>query len=275
MKYLATDLDGTLFYPKDKKEMITKENLLLVREFIDKGNELIVISGRSLMYCVQVLRRINRDVTLICYNGSVIYSNNKCLIDYSINNDIAKKIIHECYDELKIKGILLMTDKGLYVKTRTELEFFKVFYKKIYGLQKVYAENVIIDNNEFAKELESGKIYKIMFYFGLTRKAKIKAREYNKILRNNYEQFESSWSDTVIELTNKNCNKGNALDTYFNEKNVNKEDIFVVGDSGNDISMFNKYYENSFCIEHRNKPVQKYAKNVIKNFVDLKNYIFK
>ena len=39
MKILVTDLDGTLFYPKDKKAMICKENLDFVRNFIDKGNK--------------------------------------------------------------------------------------------------------------------------------------------------------------------------------------------------------------------------------------------
>ena len=51
MKILATDLDGTLFYPKDKKEMICKENLTFIRDFIDQGNKLVIVTGRSLAYC--------------------------------------------------------------------------------------------------------------------------------------------------------------------------------------------------------------------------------
>ena len=47
MKVLATDLDGTLFYPKDKKNIICLENLKFIRDFIDEGNKVILISGRS------------------------------------------------------------------------------------------------------------------------------------------------------------------------------------------------------------------------------------
>ena len=46
-KIIATDLDGTLFYPKDKNEMIYKPNLFFLQSFIDDGGKVILISGRS------------------------------------------------------------------------------------------------------------------------------------------------------------------------------------------------------------------------------------
>ena len=72
-KLLATDLDGTLFYPKEKKRMIEDDNLKVLRDFADEGNEVVIISGRSLNYCLKVKKRVNRNVGLICFNGSLVY----------------------------------------------------------------------------------------------------------------------------------------------------------------------------------------------------------
>ena len=37
-KVLATDLDGTLFYPKGRKRCIPKKNVKFLQDFIDDGN---------------------------------------------------------------------------------------------------------------------------------------------------------------------------------------------------------------------------------------------
>ena len=57
-KIIATDLDGTLFYPKDTKEMISKPNLFFLQNFIDNGGKTILISGRSHLYCQKTVKKI-------------------------------------------------------------------------------------------------------------------------------------------------------------------------------------------------------------------------
>lgn len=274
MKYLATDLDGTLFYPRDKKEMICKENLSFIRDFIDQGNKLILVSGRSLTYCKQVERRINRDVILMCYNGAIINEKDNDIYDFSIENDVAKDIIEESFTDSKIKGVFIMTENGVFVKARRNNIIVKKLSQIYYEGQKVYAEKFHFDNKSYEFELKNGKIHKIMLFFGISPKSRANAREYNKILRERCEYLESSWSNNTIELTNKHCSKGNALLKYANIKNINPNDIYVVGDSGNDISMFKDFKENSFCMSHSQKSVKKYAKHIIDKFIDLKKYLF-
>ena len=57
----------------------------------------------------------------------------------------------------------------------------------------------------------------------------------------------------------------------MNEKD---SEIYVVGDSGNDISLFKAYPKNSFCMGHAPDAVKKYAKYTIEKFEDLSRYIF-
>ena len=61
-KVIATDLDGTLLYPKDKKNIVCKPNLYFLQSFIDKGGKVIIVSGRSLAYGLRVKERINRNI---------------------------------------------------------------------------------------------------------------------------------------------------------------------------------------------------------------------
>ena len=67
--------------------------------------------------------------------------------------------------------------------------------------------------------------------------------------------------------------KSEGIDWYLKEHNCKAEDLYVVGDSGNDISMFKKFYNNSFCMNHSHPTVKKYAKTVIGDFEDLRDYI--
>lgn len=274
MKILATDLDGTLFYPKDKKDMICKDNLSLIRDFIDKGNKLVIVTGRSLAYSKQVVRRINRNVTLVCYNGAIINEDGIDIYDFSIPNEIAKEIINQGFESTKIKGVFIMTENGVFVRTRTNNMIFRKASELFYESQKVYAEKFNIDPRSYEDELNFGKIHKIMFFFGISPKSKINAREYNKILREEYEFMECSWSNNAIEITNRQCSKGNALLKYICIKGYSRDDVYVVGDSGNDISMFKEFKENSFCMSHAHRVVKKYSNNIIDKFTDLRKRLF-
>ena len=77
----------------------------------------------------------------------------------------------------------------------------------------------------------------------------------------------------MIEFTPTNCSKAEGLKYYANYHKINAEDIFVVGDSGNDISMFTEFHENSFCMAQAPLSVSKYAKNQIRNFWELEKFI--
>lgn len=271
-KVLATDLDGTLFYPRDRKRMIRPKNLKCVRQIVDDGNELILISGRSYDFLKRVQQIIDRPCTFICYNGALISSNDVILKDKNIENSLAKKIIDDFFDLFKLPAVFVMTTRGVFVKLRRQSKFVDWLYRFIYKMQKAYAETFSAIKEDFDKELNEGKIYKIMFFFGLRKKKKLKAAEYTSHLRENYDYIEANWSDTIIELTDANITKSNSLVEYLNLKNIDKDKVCVVGDSGNDISMFKEFYENSYCMNNGFPSVKKHAKHVLKKWSDISSF---
>ena len=65
MKVLATDLDGTLFYPRSKTRCISKKNVKFLRKWIDAGNKLVLVTSRSAEFCKRLEDEIDRPFDLI------------------------------------------------------------------------------------------------------------------------------------------------------------------------------------------------------------------
>ena len=275
MKIIATDLDGTLFYPKDKIEMISPKNLYFLQNFIDEGNKVVIISGRSIDFGKKVINKIGRDCSIIGFNGTCVYSDNQFIEKKTMPNELVKEFIDDTFQTCKNFGVFLMTDKGVSVHLKTKSKFLRWCAKVYYKSQKIYAEQFSSLESDYEHELAYGNIYKAMLFFGISKRKMKAASEANKILRNSFENFECSWSGPVIEVTLKGCSKANALKDFIKLKNYSKDDVYVVGDSGNDISMFKEFYENSFCMEHSPKSIKKYARYTIDKFEDLSRYIYK
>ena len=272
-KILATDLDGTLFYPKDNIGMISKPNLFFIQSFIDNGGKVVLISGRSHSYIKKVINRIWRPCAGISDNGGCVYDGEKLVRSKAIPNDEANEIIEEIKNTYKIPGIFLMTENGLSIYLRYKSKFIRWLYKLYYKTTGIYAENLLSNEEDYYKELKEGKIFKIMIYFGLGKRKQNRAKQINTILRNVYDNVECNRSKNVIEITAKDCSKASSLLDLLSSMNASKDDVYVVGDSGNDISMFKVFQKNSFCMGHAPNAVKKYARYTIEKFEDLSRYI--
>ncbi len=273
-KLIATDLDGTLFYPKDRNELISKPNLFFLQSFIDDGGKVVIISGRSYKFCLKVIKKIGRPCQAISYNGACVYDGTKILFRHSIPNAEAKEIIDDIFKTYKNPGVFLMTEKGLFIHLVYKSRLIRKGFELYYRAQKNYAEDLVIGEDKYSEELETGQIYKIMIFFGLGKKKKQKASNANKIIRNVYENVECNWSTNVIEITAKGCSKANSLKYLTEREKINPDDVYVVGDSGNDISMFKAFPEHSFCMGHSPETVRKHAKYTIDKFEYLSRYIY-
>ena len=240
-KIIATDLDGTLFYPKDTKEMISKPNLFFLQNFIDNGGKTILISGRSHLYCQKTVKKIGRPCATISYNGACIFDGEKMIYQNTIKNDEAANIIDEIFKTFHNHGVFLMTEKGLSIHLVYKSKIIRWGFGVYYKTQGIYAENLLPKESDYEEELKNGHIFKIMIYFGLGKRMQNKAKQANSILRNTYDNVECNWSKNVIEITAKDCSKAKALQTLLESKNDLDKEIYVVGDSGNDISLFKAF----------------------------------
>ncbi len=272
-KILATDLDGTLFYPKKLFTIVDKKTIRFLREFIDQGNHFCLVSGRNIQVAKKVQKVLKRNVDMVACNGAIIKLNDELIKKEHFNNNHLKELIDFVYSKYKLAGFLLMSENHcLVMDTKRSTKTMKNLYWIYRLMQGRRADKIKINGKIFDEEVKNGKVYKLMLFIGIKKSKIALAKEMNKELREKYsDEFECAWSDEVIEISPKNSHKAQALCEYADKLGINKDDVYVVGDSGNDISMFNEFHEHSYCMSHASPTVIKYAKHVIKRVYNIKD----
>ena len=218
MKILASDLDGTLYFGEDE-EKLKPQDVKAIKEFQAQGNLFGICSGRTLAGIHHALDGL--DVTLDFYilgsgsmlarkDGTYIYQN---LLSKNVIGRIIDDIIH--YDV----RILFCAGETYYNIDKHEIENVRATHKSIQSMDEVKEE--LFDSLHLAfktmEELETVKA----------------------LLKNNYEgEIEVHHNVLNLDITPFDCSKGKAIRTLDQYLPVNYEDIYVIGDSYNDISMF-------------------------------------
>ena len=276
-KILACDLDGTLFYPKGRKQLISDKNIVFLRKFIDSGNRVVFVSSRGRETIEKAIKEVDRSIDYISVNGCVICVDGNIVRDTSIPNNTLEYIVNNIVKDHKPLALLSSSYNypitiAIYAAAGRLLKwFYKTYYDLAFG---IYAEKYIVDNDVFDKEMKDGKVYTIRVFTGLSRKKTNKInKELNKILREQYPNLEASWVGPLIELTPQGCSKAASLIDYLNMINASRDDVYVIGDSGNDISMFNEFHDHSFVMKHAYPSVKKYASNEVSRVYKLDKYL--
>lgn len=275
-KILALDLDGTLFYPKGHKRLVSKKNTSFLKRFVEEGNKVVLVTSRTQEFCEKVVDELNLSVDYIALTGSIIKCDGVVKQDLSIPNENLKSILDDIYEEYNPIAYIL-TCKGMPLILKAHIKIGKFFeklylfwYKLAFG---IYREDFIADSKLFKNQLKSGRLYSVKCFFGFGRKYNNLNKKINKEIIEKYPSIESSWMGIALEFSPCGCSKGNSLKTYLKFINHGDEDVYVVGDSGNDISMFKSFKENSFVMSHAYPSVKKYASHKISRVYKLEKYL--
>lgn len=272
-KVIATDLDGTLFYPKKRVFMMSKNNRKFLQNFVDNGGRLAIVSGRNRFFAEKLQKNLKRRVDVLGCNSSFIEVDGKVIRDVHMDNEKLLNFIKEVKKDFPVTGFLLMSKNYNLVAVQKDFWWFhNIGYHIYFWSEGTYREPFVQSDDVFLKEVTTGEVYKLMLFFGITKKAKQKAMLANKELRKKYPDFEFSWCGELIEVTAKGCSKAEGIKIYLDYLKINSDNVMVVGDSGNDISMF-QAFENSFCMEHSPLTISKYANYVIRSVDELALYL--
>ena len=274
-KILVTDLDGTLFYPKKRLGLIGKENLSFLREWIDAGNKLVLASGRNYKDADKIIKKIGRPAAFIGCNSSIIYEDGKIIHENLMNGHEVIRLMDRIESKFDPSNYVIMTEKfNTYIYSRKYKPSFRVIYPMYKWSQGRYGSPYkIVRKSKFINEIKNGRIFKVMCFFGIGHKNSVRASIVAKYLSKYEPNYEVNWSSISIEFNNKGCNKANGIKKYLEIHNYSKDDVYVIGDSGNDVCMFKEFYEHSFCMRHSNSSIKKYAKTIVDNVYNIKDYI--
>ncbi len=239
-KMIILDLDGTLL--NDYKE-ISKENINLIkRAYQEKGIISVIATGRPLKYVNEICNLYGNCFFnyIIACNGAIIKNSetNQYMHEVTFTNEEVLNLRNIFLQE-NADYMLLYTDEQAITETRNGKELENSGISVIQKNAKVEnIENVITNNSNLTKLLcliggKTSVLEKII--------KKINSLEgiepsviCNYLCKTEAGTFESKY----IDIMKKDCSKKNAIQILADKLGIKQKEIIVMGDGGNDISMF-------------------------------------
>ncbi|EFF41754.1 Cof-type HAD-IIB family hydrolase [Mycoplasmopsis alligatoris] len=217
-----SDVDGTIYGFPNK--ILPLENELKAIELEKRNVPFIINTGNGPLEKIQRLAEKLKSKYIVCASGAVVYDN------------IDKKYLHVEYIPLDVaKKVFDLANKFN----------FPLYY---FGIDQYYMHNYsknmykfLTDFCEYDKWILDGRInqdiHKIEFYG--TEQQIIDANK--ELLKANLDQeLTIMFMGTHIEIVKKGVDKGTGMKWLCdNVLQTNLEDVMAIGDSANDLGMFN------------------------------------
>lgn len=250
IKLVAIDIDGTLI---DSNHVISKENKDAIKEAMDKGIKVILCTGRMVSSAYDHAITLKINCPMVFMNGSLVKNpfNEETVSSITIGEEKANEIM-DILEEYKVIPNFY-TEYTMYISQDLER------YKKYFSSEKTDEKYSIVEVKNFKEAREVIKkeknFYKFIFF----------PKEKNEIIKEKLRKVKGlevcSSSKDNIELTGKGATKGNAvviLGKYFS---IERDEIMVIGDSENDLSMFLEV-KNSVAMGNAIDTIKKIAKHI-------------
>lgn len=236
MKLLASDFDGTLLlHPNKDDNVILKNDKKAIKTFQEKGSLFGICTGRGLEGILKYSEDIVYDFYIL-NSGAVILNKDKEIIQANyLNKELIIKIMNY-FDE---KICCTFVENGhMYVKNPD-----KEFPSHIACLTSL---------DELGDCIEA---FSMHFSDDIKKATKIK----NMISEQFGDEIAVYQNIDNIDMCAKGCSKGNGLKVVQQYFYLNEDDMHVIGDSWNDIPMF-ECYKNSFTFKNSPEDVKNKTK---------------
>lgn len=238
IKLVAFDLDNTLTNPNN---LISRDNADALRKLSRFNVQIALLSGKPSSYLLGVGRQLGiKNIILSGENGADIYFGNMLPPTKYIKNEISQ-------DE------------------KNELETIKKGLDDL-GYEYYYQPNIVALTP---------------FYYVGDKDAKNALYDFARYMKHKVESIDIYLHDDCVDFTPSSINKGKALLKIINNLNsklsedekITNNSIMVVGDSSNDVPMFDLNFRNVIIgtsLKEIKGEREKYVGKVINNI--LKGY---
>ncbi|MEH7180764.1 HAD family hydrolase [Neobacillus vireti] len=245
IKCIATDMDGTLLNSVQQISLENKEAILKAQA---QGIEVIVATGRSYQEARYVLDEAGLTCPVIGVNGAEVRSKEgEVLSAIPIDKQVAKRVA----DKLE--------ERDIYFEVYTNKGTYSIDLEKAVSILVDIVVSVNPDVNQedvvyaAGARVRDGLVHPIESYDLLFTKEEIQIYKFLAF------SFDSEWLESVtpelhelgelsisssghenLEITNKNAQKGIALEAFVKAKGIELAETMAMGDSFNDVSMLER-----------------------------------
>lgn len=237
---ICSDLDGTILVNKSVDIEIANK----IKQYRKKNNYFVIVTGRGKGVFEKAMNDYNID-----FFDYVILSNGGCICDSNL-----KEIKYTAFSSVEVINIL--EKLSLYKD-----EFRKyIINTKDESIDMKYQYN-LSQGNKFVISIA------IQFYNeNVTKKV---FQNLKAMMGTKYNLFINK---DCIDILPKNVSKDTAIVHLLNLLKLSENDLYVIGDGKNDISMLKKF-KNSFTFSYCDKDVLKSSKYIVESYMDFFNKI--
>lgn len=260
MKYFFFDLDGSLMYnpqTKDNEVFIPQVNVEALKKLSKfKHLDFGIASGRIASVSQKILD--NHD-----FNAWIIGENGGTLVNTSGEYMFKKRISPQIYSDL----ITFAIDNNFHFEAYTDDKIFlnqseenySIFLEDIARkMEGILEINYCNEHKYLEDEIENINHFSFVPYENQSNVETIK-NFLNKY--DNHIDYVHSSID-IIDTTPKNIDKILALKEFLKLNNIDKNDVYYLGDGFNDYETL-KYFDNSIVMNHAHETLKKEAKHVV------------
>ncbi|XRG77523.1 HAD family hydrolase [Rossellomorea sp. GAMAL-10_SWC] len=245
MSFIAIDLDGTLL---NNENEISEENINAIKFAGENGIEVVISTGRAYFDVQKICEESRISPYVIGTNGATIHSKNgECISSITISKTNAEQIIKWLDDRNYYFEVF--TDKSIYALKESR----ESFQNEINSLKRVELDEemkelvnvaerqfdqfgyVLVDH--YHEILQRNEEINNILACTFDKKKLVEAR--NRFNKSNELRVVSS-AEHNIEITSHFASKGLALEKLVFLLNGSLDQSMAIGDSNNDISMFEK-----------------------------------
>lgn len=261
IKVACIDLDGTLFLNHgDSVYDLSIEAIKALDILKEKNIKIFICTGRAPAYIEKLCDKYKLEKTFAAYNGACIYQDGKLVKTKGLNHLDVVKIdtmfneLNADYDAAFIQTV--SSKRALKDSKNSHYERYKNLIKK----ENVKAEISNLDYLDFIKVNEDEISKFSILTFNNSQANKI----YEYLSPKLKDEYSISTSSKIfVEITNKEADKGQFINYLF-EMGYKKDEIAVMGDSYNDLSMIEKV-DYSYLMSHGEESLQNFAYKVVDN----------
>lgn len=264
-KLLASDIDGTLLL----NSKIHEKSIHNIKRLKDDGHLFILSTGRPLCELTHLLKEYKLDVdAYVLCNGAFVLDNDlneikNYTIDSRIIHDICEYVtqsnnfrvsISDGYSSCLIKQKNLISAKALFSKTVIK-KIVKVILGKSSSMRFLNKSQL----------LEKDYSINIMSIYALNNNMD-NAETLKDYINANYSDFVIAYRNKYfVDVVFKNCSKASGIEEVCDKFKLDDDNVYVIGDSWNDLSMFERY-NNSYTFSYAEDELKPMASNVVDAF---------
>lgn len=264
-KLLASDIDGTLLLNKK----IHHKSIENIDRFKNDGNLFILSTGRALCELDSIINEYKLDVdAYVLCNGAFILDKSLNIIeDFKIDSDIVYKISKYVLSTNNFTLSVLDGYKSYLIKSKSILKSRNLF--NLNSLKKIY--KILINKSSYLELLNLNHLkdndlnINIMSIYSLNDNVE-KAENLKNYLNDEFGEYITAYRNKYfVDVVFKGCSKATGIEKVCKNFNLADNNVYVIGDSWNDLSMFERY-DNSYTFTYAEKTLQKKANKVIDSF---------